>query len=372
VGFEIDLHLIATNFPLIASIVSSIIVVKASVATALCAAFGLSFSNAQQVGMLLCQGGEFAFVTFGMARGLGILTVFQTKILLTSVALTMAVTPALVAASEALAKRIEENSGFTHYMGEDRDASEIKESEDFVVVVGYGTVGRLICDLLDSKLIRYIGIEANPNRAIEARNRGLPVFYGDVTRPDVAEAFSLGKAKGCVITISDKLDTNRAVITLRLQYPNLQIFARAKDAAHQLRLTKTLGVVARVPILPEDNLLMTLPFGGAVLSNLGSPIEEVNAILETKRKEMLAAREAEHNADRAYLSSLMGVVGNSGRTKEEKAGAEKNGEVAAVAEHDGEETAAAEEDDLVTQVIKAGEEAAAIKAGEEAAAEAKA
>merc|ERR1719469_1429313 len=36
VGFEIDFHLIGTRFPLVALIVASIILVKASVATALC------------------------------------------------------------------------------------------------------------------------------------------------------------------------------------------------------------------------------------------------------------------------------------------------------------------------------------------------
>jgi hypothetical protein len=45
-----------------------------------------------------------------------------------------------------------------------------------------------------------------------------------------------------------------------------------------------------VPILPEDNLLLTLPFGGAVLKALGGTPEEVNAILESKRKEVMSGR----------------------------------------------------------------------------------
>lgn len=71
------------------------------------------------------------------------------------------------------------------------------------------------------------------------------------------------------------METNHAVVNLRRLYPDLKIFARAKDAKHQERLQKTLNVVAMVPILPEQNLLLTLPFGGAVLKSLGASVEEV-------------------------------------------------------------------------------------------------
>ena len=66
--------------------------------------------------------------------------------------------------------------------------------------------------------------------------------------------------------------------------------ARAADADHAQRLQKTLDVVAMVPIIPEDNVLLTLPFGGAVLKSLGAQPEEVNAILEAKRKDVLNLR----------------------------------------------------------------------------------
>lgn len=148
VGFEIDLGLIASNLPLVGSIVVGIILVKAVLATLLSLAFGLSLSTSQQTGLILSQGGEFAFVAFGLARSLGILDKPTTKLMLTSVSLTMAVTPALAALGEKVAKSLEEKSDFTHYLGQDRDASEIKESDDFAVVVGYGAVGK-VCDVCE-------------------------------------------------------------------------------------------------------------------------------------------------------------------------------------------------------------------------------
>ena len=290
VGFEIDLGLIASNLPLVSSIVAAIILIKTSVLTALSRAFGLSLSTSLQTGLLLSQGGEFAFVAFGLARNLGILDPATTKLLLTSVALTMAVTPTLSSLGGSLAKKLEEDSDFTHYLGQDSDANEIKESNDFAIVVGYGKVGRLVCELLDAKLYKYVGLELNPNRAIEARNEGLPVFYGDIGRPEVAEAFGAQKAKAIILTISDKAEINRAVISLRRNFPDKKIFARAVDADHAERLQRTLDVIAMVPVVPEDSVLLSLPFGGAVLRSLGAAQEEVAAILEQTRKGLLTDR----------------------------------------------------------------------------------
>lgn len=66
-----------------------------------------------------------------------------------------------------------------------------------------------------------------------------------------------------------------------------QIFARAKDAKHQKRLSSIMDVVAMVPTLPEDSIIVSLPFGGAVLRSLGCTADEVNALLEDSRKKFV-------------------------------------------------------------------------------------
>lgn len=304
VGFEIDLALIGSKFPAVAAIVLGIMTIKTVVLTMLSYAFGLSPSVSQQTGLILSQGGEFAFVAFGLARSLGILDQPTTKLLLTSVSLTMALTPAVATLGDKISKKMEENSDFTHYLGQDRDATEIKESDDFAVVVGYGAVGKVVCDLLDRKLVKYVGIEVDPKKAIQARNAGLPVFFGDIGRKEVADAFNVGKAKAVVVCISDRDQANRAVIALRRFYPDVKIFSRARNRDHADRLQKTLNVAAMVPILPEDNLLLTLPFGGAVLKALGGSPEEVNAILESKRKEVMSGKSLADSEEEMALVQL--------------------------------------------------------------------
>jgi len=292
VGFEIDLGIIASNKLLVSSLVFSILSIKTLVTTLLSyKVFNLSLSTSIQTGLILAQSGEFAFVTFTLARNLGLLTYYQTKLLLTVVALTMAATPFMWELGESISKRIEEQSDSSHYSAEDKECVEIENDDDgFVVVVGYGVVGKIVCDLLDQKFIKFIGLELDPKKAITARNKGFPVFYGDVGRSEVAHAFNIGQARAVILTIADQQEATRAVISLRRQYPDVKIFARAKDKEHAQRLQKFMDVIAMVPLFPEDNTLLVLPFAGAVLRSLGAEKEEVNAILEGKRKELIDMR----------------------------------------------------------------------------------
>ncbi|KAI2510255.1 sodium/hydrogen exchanger family-like protein [Fragilaria crotonensis] len=95
VGFEIDLKLIASKAGLITGLVVSLLSLKTVIATSLAQAFGVDKATSKRVGLVLSQGGEFAFVAFRMARSYGILSADVTKLMLTVVSLTMAATPLL-------------------------------------------------------------------------------------------------------------------------------------------------------------------------------------------------------------------------------------------------------------------------------------
>ena len=150
----------------------------------------------------------------------------------------------------------------------------------------------MVCEVLDRKFVRYVVFDVDPRKAIEGRNRGLPVFFGDVSRPEVLQSFNVGSSQLVVTAMGDRHTSNKAIVALRRLYPEIPILARAADLEHQRRLTSTMDVMALVPILPEDSLLLNLPFGGAVLKALGSPPEEVGAILEEVRTRAVALKQA--------------------------------------------------------------------------------
>jgi Kef-type K+ transport system membrane component KefB len=107
VGFEIDIPLLmSSKCKTVAAIVVGLMSLKTAVTTGLCKLFGLDFATSQEVGFLLCQGGEFAFVAFRLARTLKILDGDLTKLMLTSVALTMALTPMVESLGGKIAESI--------------------------------------------------------------------------------------------------------------------------------------------------------------------------------------------------------------------------------------------------------------------------
>ena len=102
------MNLVASKLPIVSVVVLGIMAIKAAILTLLSLLFGLSLSVSQQTGLILSQGGEFAFVAFGLARSLGILDAATTKLMLTSVSLTMALTPLMSALGAKIAKQLEE------------------------------------------------------------------------------------------------------------------------------------------------------------------------------------------------------------------------------------------------------------------------
>ena len=291
VGFSIDLSLLSTQPLLVAGLVSSLIASKAAITTALAVLFGVSFSSAQQTGLMLAQGSEFAFVAFNIAEKMNVLTNYQTRLLMTSVALSMALTPFLSDVGGAVSSYIEKRSGFSHYYGGDSPAKEVKSDtakSDFVIICGFGRVGKMVADILDRKLIRYIAIDSSPRTAIDARNKGLPVFYGDINRNEILRSFNADKAKTIVVTVDDMSTTNRVVVNIRKDFPNIPLVVRAKDSSHQSRLSKMFtDIKVLTPVIPEDSVLLTLPFGGAVLQQLGVTRPEISAVLEDARKKYM-------------------------------------------------------------------------------------
>ncbi len=132
VGFEIDVAMIMSSPLKIASTVVGILTMKAAIAALVCKGFGLPWSIAQRVGLVLSQGGEFAFVAFRTARSSGILNDEQTKYLLTCVSLTMALTPALedVGAQMATKLQLKEEQGIADLETKDVVIESIAVSHD--------------------------------------------------------------------------------------------------------------------------------------------------------------------------------------------------------------------------------------------------
>jgi len=307
VGFGIDVSLMTGNFLIVTFLLVNLLLIKASVITALGRAFGINFASSQRTGLILAQGGEFGFVTLGLAQKSNLLAPQHAQLLFLLVALSMAMTPFLASTGSRIAASIERKRGLIGARKED-----VKNAKDYVVVAGFGRVGQSVCELLDARLVRYMAFDMNPGKVIEARNKGLPVFFGDACRPEVLKAAGIKSPKAVVVTLDDKHGASKAVNALRREYPTIQIFVRAKDAKHQ-KMLQLGGATAIVPELLESSLLL----GGAVLLSYGTPIEEVNSLIEEARKKTLLDAGLDISGLAGYPSSKVEYrVKNSNKNKE--------------------------------------------------------
>jgi len=153
------------------------------------------------------------------------------------------------------------------------------------------------------------------------------VFYGDINRPEVLKNFNVGEARACVFTIDDMTATNKAVISVRKMYPKLPLLVRAKNNQHQKRLENMFDDIYVIsPVLAEDSVLLTLPFGGAVLQSLGVSKPEIDAILEDFRKTVIEEDKNFSQESFDFLSSY---------NKVEKKKREENGVTASTATGNG-------------------------------------
>ncbi|CAI5514951.1 unnamed protein product [Closterium sp. Naga37s-1] len=89
-GSSIDLNLLASEWPNILALLVGLIGIKAAIITALGPRVGLTLSESVRTGLLLSQGGEFAFVVFALANQLGVLPLELNRLLTIVVVLSMA------------------------------------------------------------------------------------------------------------------------------------------------------------------------------------------------------------------------------------------------------------------------------------------
>ena len=116
VGFSIDIQLLIKEARKILLMLVTLVAGKAGIITVLSVLFGVPFKSAQQTGLLCGQSGEFAFVAFGIADKLKLLPPQLTKVLLTTVALSMAITPAMAEFGNYMSKVLDNRAGMSRFI----------------------------------------------------------------------------------------------------------------------------------------------------------------------------------------------------------------------------------------------------------------
>jgi len=274
-GASLDIGRVFQNPLVILGLAFCLIAVKAAIIYALGRAFRLGAPVAGEVSMLLAPGGEFAFLMIGAAIAAHVMPWVEGVDLMIVVTLTMVAIPFLGAfAAKVTTARPKDEAQFAHL------APGAGVSENTVIIVGFGRVGRLVSDLLKRHDIPFIAVDGAASLVAEAREDGVEIYWGNAARPEFLSRVGLGTARALVVTMDAPQAVEQVVTIAHGARPELTIVARARDAIHATHLYE-LGVTDAIP----ETIEASLQLADAVLVDIGVPMGYVMPSIHEKRDE---------------------------------------------------------------------------------------
>ncbi len=258
VGASINFNLLIQQPLLILGLVLGLVLIKGAILFGLSKFFGMEISQGLLFGFSLAQGGEFAFVLFSFAIQNQVLTTEVAAPLVAVVALSMALTPLLM----ILYERVIQPRFMT--AEPEREADEIDETENPVIIAGFGRFGQIIARLLMANGFRITILDHDPTHIQMLRRYGWKVFYGDASRLDLLRAAGIEEARLLVIAIDDPERILSIVHCVRKYFPEVKLLARAMNRSHAYELIR-----AGVDVIERDTFGSSLDMGISALKLLG-------------------------------------------------------------------------------------------------------
>jgi monovalent cation:proton antiporter-2 (CPA2) family protein len=235
VGANIDFSLMARQPGAIALVVLGIVVLKFIVLLALGRWCQLRGSDSFLFAFALAQGGEFAFVLFSFAVQQAVLPSETADLFIAAVALSMAAAPLLLLVNDKLVQpRFQK-------IAPPREADEIDEHDNPVILAGFGRFGNIVGRLLRANGFATTVLDYDADQVETLRGFGLNSFYGDATRLDLLHSAGAARAKLFILAIDDEAKALQIIKLVQRHFPKLRILARAASRQHAYEILR-LGV----------------------------------------------------------------------------------------------------------------------------------
>jgi monovalent cation:proton antiporter-2 (CPA2) family protein len=255
VGMSANLELVREKPAAIIELTLGFMVLKLGILWGIGRLSGLSPAASRGLAFSLPSGGEFAFVLFGLAATLGVMDTETAQLLVLVVTASMILSPVLLALYDALFKAIEPDS---------RPFDTPVELYPKVIIAGFGRFGQIVGRILVAKKIAFTALEINQTQVDFIRRFGSRIYYGDASRLEMLRAAHAENAEVLVLAIDDVEASVKTAELIRKHFPNLKIFARARNRQHAFRL---MDLAVRYTI--RETLVSSLEMTVQVLETLG-------------------------------------------------------------------------------------------------------
>ena len=267
VGMSIDLSVLVARPGALLLIVAVLVAVKLAILYGLGHWWGLQDAAARRLGIVLSQGGEFAFVLFAVCVVEGAIDRDIAGLLTLAVTLSMATTPLLLLADDMFLKARK---------GAAPDYEMPPDDEQHVIVAGFGRFGQIVARVLRARHIPFTALDKSIAQVDFVKRFGANIYYGDAGRIDILRAAGAAKANAFVLAIDDVDDSLRVAEIVRQNFPDLPIYARARDRIHVHKLMD-LGVT----IIERETFLAAMNLTSELLRGLGLKPMEAKRLIDT-------------------------------------------------------------------------------------------
>lgn len=280
VGMSLDVRMIAENWVALVGAVGAVVIAKTIVTTALLRLTGARKGLAAEVGLLMASPSETTLIVLGAASAARLIDAPTAAFWQIVTAIGLTITPLLARVGHDIARRIELASG-----DEPLRANVDEAAQPQTVVIGFGRVGRMVCDLLRTHNQPFIAVESNADIVAEARRDGYPVLFGDVARTGMLDRLRLGHARALILTMDDPVLSVAVTRRVRGWIADLPIVARARDPKHASELYKA-GASDAVPETLESSLQLAETALVDLGVAMGPVIASIHQVRENLRQEI--------------------------------------------------------------------------------------
>ena len=276
VGMGIDMAQVVARPAWLAAAVVGLFAVKGVIFYILARLSGHPPSVALETGLLLGQGGEFAFVVIGLALSLRLLPHDIAQFMLIVTSLTMVATPLVARLAHRLALLVAKLEAEAGQAEAEREAATGGQ----VIIIGYGRVGQTLAAIFEAQELPTLVIDTDPLQVARVRREGGNIFFGDARRPALLRRLGIDRAAALVVTVNAPETAEQVVEAVHRSWPHLPIYCRAHDRKHAARLLRR-GATRVIPETVEASLQLA----EMVLLGAGIPEEAARQLVELHRQQ---------------------------------------------------------------------------------------
>ena len=293
IGMTLNLELLWASPLRFVVLALGLVFVKTVMITAILRWRHVSLKEGIQLGLMLSQGGEFAFVVLSQGQQAMLFDAALAEQLTLIVGLSMAFTSPLV----TLYRRI----GRSRSVEQPDQDRHWDSHQPEVIIAGFGRFGQIIGRLLQARHIPFTAMDKDSAHVEFVKQFGNRLFYGDLTRIDLLRSAGIKHAKILVVAVNDVAQSLAIIDHAREQNSRIKIIARAVDRFHAYELYKR-----KVESVVRETFASSLEAATETLEQLG--YTEGQALEVAKRfrlhDEELLERSAQHMEDMEELRNI--------------------------------------------------------------------